>query len=338
MPPIVVVYGATGHTGRFVAAELAHRQIETRLVGRNREQLDALCHALGSGEVRVATVDDPAALDHALSGAAAVINCAGPFLDTSRPLIEAALRNRIHYLDVTAEQITTQNTFTHYDSAARAAGIVVMPAAAFYGGLADLLISALVTDWQDVETIALATALDFWHPTAGTRLTGARNTVPRQMIRDGRLAPLPATSPPFSWDFPAPFNRQEMATVPFSEMITVSRHINVRTMSSYLNTKPLKDLSSVKTPSPQSVDLRGRSAQRFVMTARVTRNGRTREATATGQDIYAVTAPLVVEACQRLMAMPAGTHAGTRAMGEVFDAAAFLSSLAPDIQTALSVG
>ena len=52
----------------------------------------------------MASVDDPASLDRAISGAAAVINCAGPFMDTAAPLIEAAIRGRIHYLDVTAEQ------------------------------------------------------------------------------------------------------------------------------------------------------------------------------------------------------------------------------------------
>jgi len=43
-------------------------------------------------EVRLASVDDPASLDRAPSGAVAVINCAGPFIDTAGPVIDAALR------------------------------------------------------------------------------------------------------------------------------------------------------------------------------------------------------------------------------------------------------
>ena len=66
-------------------------------------------------------------------------------MDTAAPLVEAALRNRIHYLDVTAEQATAMRTFETYDEPARAAGISVLPAMAFYGGLADLLTSALAS-------------------------------------------------------------------------------------------------------------------------------------------------------------------------------------------------
>ena len=54
--------------------------------------------------MRVATVSDPAALERAVAGSSAVINCTGPFLDTAIPIIEAAIRSRVHYLDVAAEQ------------------------------------------------------------------------------------------------------------------------------------------------------------------------------------------------------------------------------------------
>ena len=47
-----------------------------------------------------------ASLDRSLAVAAAVINCAGPFLETADAVSAAALRARIHYLDVTAEQLS----------------------------------------------------------------------------------------------------------------------------------------------------------------------------------------------------------------------------------------
>jgi saccharopine dehydrogenase-like NADP-dependent oxidoreductase len=333
MSSTVAVYGATGHTGRFVAAELVRRGIKARLVGRNLDQLKELGDELGNAEIYVASVEDGAALDHALANVAAVINCAGPFFDTNRPIIEAALRLRIHYLDVTAEQVTTLDSFNRYDVAALNAGIVVMPAVAFYGGLADLLVSALAHDGPDVDEVQIAIALDFWHPTVGTRRTGERNTAARLIIQEGQLAPVPMPLPQIWWEFPKPFDRQELVMTTLSEIVTISRHINARSMTSYMNIKPLQDLRNSQTPPPQSVDALGRSAQRFVMEAVVIKEGHSRRAVATGQDIYAVTAPLVVEACMRLIETPAGTRVGARSLGEIFNATEFLSTLKSDIQT-----
>ena len=52
---------------------------------------------------RHATVDSPNLLDRALDGADAVINTAGPFATTAGPVIEAALRAGIPYVDVATE-------------------------------------------------------------------------------------------------------------------------------------------------------------------------------------------------------------------------------------------
>jgi short subunit dehydrogenase-like uncharacterized protein len=96
--------------------------------------------------VRAASVDDPASLDRALVGAAAVINCAGPFPRTAGPVIEAALRAGIPYLNVAAEIEANTDTFEQYATRAREVGIVAVPAMAFYGGFGDLLATAAMGD------------------------------------------------------------------------------------------------------------------------------------------------------------------------------------------------
>ncbi len=108
----------------------------------------------------MASIDDPASLDRAISGAAAVINCAGPFLDTATPVIEAALRAHIHYLDVTAEQPVAFAAFEQFADAAQDAGVVIVPALGFYGGLGDLLATAAMADWVAADEICIAVALD----------------------------------------------------------------------------------------------------------------------------------------------------------------------------------
>ncbi|WP_228984484.1 NAD(P)H-binding protein, partial [Streptomyces sp. DH12] len=74
---LVTVFGAYGHTGRFVVAELAARGFVPVLSGRNARALEEMAHRHGQ-EARVASVEEPASLERALAGAAAVVNCAGP--------------------------------------------------------------------------------------------------------------------------------------------------------------------------------------------------------------------------------------------------------------------
>ena len=80
----MAVFGAYGHTGRFVVAELRERGFVPLLLGRDADKLQALARRSGL-EARLASVDDPASLDRALAGAAAVINCAGPVRHDGRP-------------------------------------------------------------------------------------------------------------------------------------------------------------------------------------------------------------------------------------------------------------
>lgn len=324
--PIAVV-GATGHTGRFVLDELERRGLRAILVARDARKLAAAGAVYRGCSTRMAHIDHPASLDEALAGAAAVVNCAGPFLDTALPVVEAALRAKIPYLDVTAEQPAVQSIRAR-DADARRAEVTVLPAAAFYGGLADLLAASVLEDSSDVDDIAVAVALDSWHPTKGTRITGARNTVRRLIVRDGILQPIEDPQPKGSWAFPAPFGDQEVAMLPFSETITLSHHLNPRTIESWINLTALRDVRDSTTPPPQPIDERRRSSQRFVMDVLVRTGERRRRATAFGRDIYAVSAPIIVEALQRVLAGNSADMAGVRSLGEIFDARAFLETLA----------
>lgn len=323
----VGVFGANGHTGRFVAAELARRGMAARWIGRDAAALSELQASMNHGDVHVADVDNSTSLARAFIGLDAVINCAGPFFDTSRPVIAAALAAGCHYLDVTAEQVTVIDTFATFDDAAKSAGRVVMPAMAFFGGLADLLATSIVSDWADVDAIEIAVALSSWHPTPGTRLTGERNTAPRLLIRNGALSPVPSLPPSTVWQFPAPFGPQPVTCVALSEIVTISRHMRAGAITSYMTLKPLSDLSDEATPPPRSSDVFGRSDQLFAMSVRANRGAELREATVSGRDIYAITAPLVVEACVRLLDGATPAWAGVRSPGELFDARAFLAAL-----------
>jgi NAD(P)-dependent dehydrogenase (short-subunit alcohol dehydrogenase family) len=325
----VAVFGASGHTGRFVVAELLRRGFRPIPIARDASRASGFRDR--GMECRTASVEDPASLDRALAGAAAVINCAGPFLDTAEPLVAAALRARVHYLDVTAEQSSALATFERFAAPARDANIVVVPAMGFYGGLGDLLATAAMGDWASADEILIGIALDSWRPTLGTRLTGQRNTAARLVITDGKLAPLGNPPPPSSssWTFPEPFGAQDVTELPLTETVVIGRHLRVCNLHTYLNLAPLRDLRDSTTPPPAVADETGRSAQIFLVEV-IVRNGMDRRrAIARGRDIYAFTAPLVVEAAQRILE-GAAEGVGVFAPGEMFDAPSFLHALTPE--------
>ena len=130
-----------------------------------------------------------------------------------------------------------------------------------------------------------------------------------------------------SW--PEPLGDQQVVQLPFSEVITIARHLDVGELRSYLNTGSLDDLHDDGTPPPTAVDDGGRSAQQFVVDVVVRRRSDTRRISGSGQDIYAVTAPIVVEGVARLLD---GRHRGPGAMapGEAFDAVDVLAALERD--------
>ena len=322
----IAVYGASGHTGRFVLRELVRRGHTPIAIGRGQSALAAAFAVRGTElDVRIASLDSAESLDRALAGADAVIHCAGPFLDTAQPLVEAALRSRVLYFDITAEQGSARSTLESYDAPARERGIFVVPAAGFYGGLGDLLATSAMNGWTQADRIDIAIALDSWWPTLGTRRTGQRNTAPRLTLSGGRLEQT-QSSAPASWSFPEPFGMQDVIELPFTETILIARHLSVCEIRNYVNQAPLRDLRDPETPEPVASDERGRSSQRFVMDVMVRCGDDELRVTAEGRDIYAITAPIVVEAVERVCQDP-HQGAGAFALGQLVDASEFLQAL-----------
>jgi NAD(P)-dependent dehydrogenase (short-subunit alcohol dehydrogenase family) len=326
--PVVAVFGATGHTGRFVVAELLRRGMTPIAIARDAKALSAANFPENEVYRRQATIDDDASLDRALHEAQAVINCAGPFVDTADPIASAALRTGIHYLDVAAEQVITAKTLEKFDEPARKAGVTVVPAMAFYGGFSDLMVTALVEGWDAVDSIEILMGIDSWHPTQGTRNTIARNAVGNLVISGGRLVPKSDSQEPKRWNIPGPLGDQAVVEVPFSEAILISRHVKTAELHNYLPHIAVSEVLNSETPAPKSTDAMGRSAQQFVIEVVVKHGNDTRRAISRGRDSYAVTAPLVCEAVERLLKgkVPAGAYAP----GEIFDAKSFLGSLGHD--------
>ena len=312
----VLVYGAYGHTGRFVVAELRRRGFEPILSGRDAAKLPG---------GRPASVDDPASLDRALEGVAAVINCAGPFAATAIPVVEAAARAGVPYVDVAAEIEANLDTF------ALDVDTVVVPAMAFFGGLGDLLATAAMGDLTAADEVHVAYALSSWRPTAGTLSAGQvsreRRGSKRIRFAGGQLEHRDDALPTLEWAFPAPLGPQPVfGEFSMADVVTIPRHLAVPSVTSYMTVNAAKDLFAGGERD---------SAESFVVDVVVRAGGEERRIVARGEDIYAVSAPLAVEAVDRILSGRTKVK-GVASAGEIFDAPDFLGALSPHISVELS--
>jgi NAD(P)-dependent dehydrogenase (short-subunit alcohol dehydrogenase family) len=334
--PAVAVFGASGHTGRFAVAELLRRGMSPIAVGRDHAKLIRCGFVERGVDVHEASVSDPLSLARAFDGAAAVVNCAGPFLDTAAAVASAALGVGAHYLDVTAEQASAQQTFEALDHVARRSRLLVVPAMGFFGGLGDLLATVALDDWDAADEIRIGIALSSWYPTRGTRLTGRRNTARRVVVSGGQIVPAPTSAVEaveMEWDFSPPFTRQRVVQVPFSEVVLIARHIRVTELRTYLSSNALEDIRDPTTPLPQPSDASGRSAQRFSLEAQVRRGDQIRRVAVQGRDIYALSAALVSAAVQQILEGDERAI-GAQAPGAILDAESVLMAAGVELQGA----
>ncbi|SHN47533.1 NAD(P)H-binding protein [Cryptosporangium aurantiacum] len=322
MSQTVAVFGAYGHTGRFVVAELLDRGFVPLLLGRDAGKLQTLAASYPGLEYRVASAGE---LDRALTGASAVVNTAGPFAATAGPVIDAAVRAGIPYVDVAAEIEANADTF------ARTADVPVVPAMAFFGGLGDLLVTTAMDEWTTADEVHVAYGLSSWHPTAGTLAAGAvshdRRAGRRVRYRGGRLEYYAGDLPTLEWTFPAPLGtRSVLGEFSMADIVTIPSHLAVPEVRTYMTTDAAADLAGPDTPTPVPVDELGRSAQTFTVDVVVRAGDAQRRAVATGQDIYAISAPLAVEALGRILSGRTRTS-GVASAGAMFDAPDFLRAL-----------
>lgn len=124
-----LLYGATGYVGEAIARLAVERGLRPVLAGRDAVKLEKLATGLGL-EYRAFDLRDAARIDQGLKGAAVVLHCAGPFIYTSKPMVEACLRSGAHYLDLTGE-IPVYEAIAARDEQARARGVMLLPGAGF---------------------------------------------------------------------------------------------------------------------------------------------------------------------------------------------------------------
>jgi hypothetical protein len=128
----VVVYGASGYTGRLVCEYLRQYHVPFVAAGRDEAKLkasmDAHVPGIETADYEIATVDhDTASLTDLFKGASVVLNTVGPFSELGPAAVEAALAAGAHYTDTTGEQDWLMTCDEKYGQQFADAGLVLAP-------------------------------------------------------------------------------------------------------------------------------------------------------------------------------------------------------------------
>jgi short subunit dehydrogenase-like uncharacterized protein len=347
----IAVYGATGFTGRLVAAELRRRGAEFVLAGRNPAKLEILAEDLGGGvETKAARLDDAAKLRELLEPCAAVISCAGPFRLHGEPVLAAAVAAGTHYLDTTGEQPFMRTVFEGFGPQAERAGVALVTAMGFDYVPGDM-IASLTAGSERVDEVVLAYWVKGFGPTRGTALSALGMLAGGDVEwREAGLAPGSQRVGRGTWDFGGSIGRQRMVRYPAGEHITVPKHVRTRRVGTILGASTAVPLPGAVAPLvmtpfqlvlrtpvrralesliprlPEGPSEESRRKSRFVISCEARREGERTRGTVTGSDPYGLTARTTVEGALRC-ATPGYDRHGALAPSQAFDPADFLDSL-----------
>ncbi|HEX3241505.1 MAG TPA: saccharopine dehydrogenase NADP-binding domain-containing protein [Solirubrobacterales bacterium] len=133
----VVVFGASGITGRGVASYLASRADDSdfrwAVAGRDAAKLTRVLGEVGCTppESLVADVGDPASLAAMAARTRVVLNLVGPYTLHGTPVIEACIENGAHYMDLTGEIPFVRRTIDAFHERAAEAGVKIVEVSGF---------------------------------------------------------------------------------------------------------------------------------------------------------------------------------------------------------------
>jgi short subunit dehydrogenase-like uncharacterized protein len=232
--PDVLLFGATGFTGRLTAHALARRQVDFAIAGRDRTKLAALASEVGGPDVRTAAVGDVDALVSALADVRVLITCVGPFLELGDTAVEAALRAGVHYLDSTGEGEFIARLAARSDEA-QGAGVAMAPAMGFDEVPGDVA-ATLATEGLESPELTVTYAV----PSSAS--SGTARTFPRifvsagHFIENGKVVEVRVGQRRRWSPMPAPLGPRAAASFPLSLLEVAPLHLDLRGLETYVTT------------------------------------------------------------------------------------------------------
>lgn len=335
----MLIYGANGYTGELIAREAVRRGLLPTLGGRNEAAVAALAQELALPH-RAFALDDSGVLARELAGAGTVLHCAGPFVRTSRPMVDACLATGVNYLDITGE-IPVFESILARGAEARRAGVVLLPGIGFDVVPTDCLALALKERMPDATHLDLAFVTEGggWSP--GTLATMIESLPHAGAMRsDGRIVALPLAAESMAIDLPV--GRRTVMSIAWGDVATAFHTTgiaNVRVFSGVpartvrrlrrlrpflllAGWKPVKRLLQIwvqRTVTGPSEAQRRRARSWIWGTVRNARGESATQCFATAEG-YTLTAHTAVEGLLRVArgAVPPGAWTPARAFGSGF--------------------
>lgn len=338
MPATWMLYGANGYTGRLVAERAIEAGEEPLLAGRDGAAVAALAGELGL-PWRAFPLGDPGSLRANLVDVDAVLSCAGPFVRTSRPLVEAAIATGTHYLDITGEIAVFESVLGRAGEA-REAGVALLPGVGFDVVPTDCLAAKLAAALPGAEELELAFAAVGAGWSAGTLATMIEGLPHLGAVRrGGRIVEVPA-----AWDektVPFSCGPRRAVTIPWGDVATACHTTGIPNVRVYSAMPPrqiawlrrlrvllpllgagpvkrmLREFAAARVQGPGAAE---RERGRMYLWGRAAGGGEAAALTLETPEGYSFTALSAVECVRRLLAgaVEPGAWTPARAFGADF--------------------
>lgn len=330
----LLIYGCNGYTGTLISRLAVKRGLKPILSGRNEKAVKKLAEELGlSYRVYGMGLEE----DDKLSDVKVVLHCAGPFIYTSELMIEACLRNKAHYLDITGEIEVFEDAYSYMEEESDP-GILVMPGVGFDVVPTDCLSLYLKEQLPDADKLELCLMNKGGRLSHGTAITIAENMGNGSLIRkNGKITRTMSGYTTREIDFG--FTKKVGAEIPWGDVSTAYYTTGIPNIRVY-NVLPKQLISSMKLSNyigpilrmrwvkdraiakikarPAGPDDKERAeAQSFVWGEVTNKSGAARRAVLTLPEGYSLTADTAVEIAKRVLD-PAFSQTGFHTPASVF--------------------